>query len=118
MDPRAREFTTEAGIKLWVLPLQIGEVSPLDARHTRDTEPGVLIIYADGPRQGQEQITFGLSSLESYVENLNPGGLRGSVDYVWTDLCALLDIALARLNLPLAPAGPRARLSGLAERLR
>lgn len=117
MDPRASEFTTEAGVKLWVLPLQVGETSPLDARHTRDSEPGVLIIHRDGPRQGQEQITFGLSSLESYVENLNPGGIRGGVDYTWADLRALLDIAEARLNLPLSPAGPRTRLSGLAERL-
>lgn len=118
MDPRASEFATKVGVKLWVLPLQIGETSPLDDRHSRDTGPGVLIIYADGPRKGQEQITFALSSLESYVDNLNPGGIRGGVDYVWTDLRALLDIAEARLNLPLAPAGPRARLSGLAERLR
>lgn len=114
---RAVEFETAAGAKLWVLPLKIGEVSPLDARHTRDSEPGVLIAYRGGPHDGQEQITFGLSSLESYVENLNPGGIRGSVDYTWADLRALLDIAEGRLNIPMASASPRARLSGLAERL-
>ena len=120
MDARATPFTTEAGVELWVLPLFVGESSPLGPPHIRAHEPGVQIFHREPNADGtpREQITYGLSSLESYVATLSPGGIRASVNYTWADLDGLLAIAKRRFEGGLVfAAGPRGRLSSLAERL-